>query len=190
MRTFATQQQVVEFSKNKLQQNPIYLDTETTGLESSDEIVEISIVDLHGIVIFDSLIKPLNPIPDSAIAIHHIGNEMVDDAPRFPDIWPTISDLMYNRPIGMYNAEFDVRLIKQSMSHYGQPIARKFHAFDIMNIFSDYRGTWDARRNAMRRYRLEDAGRYLGITLPNSHRSLDDTLLTRAVFHKIAGHPY
>jgi len=41
-----------------------------------------------------------------------------------------------------------------------------------------------------RRFRLEQAGRNLGIPIPNSHRAADDTLLTRAVFHAIAGVQY
>lgn len=190
MRTFATQNQVIEFSKNKLSQNPIYMDTETTGLESTDEIVELSIIDVEGNIIFDSLIKPIHPIPESATAIHHISNEMVKNSPTLLEIWPSLSNLLVGYPIGMYNAEFDIRLLKQSLHAHGLPIKQTYQAFDIMNIFSDFRGTWDSRRNAMRRYRLEDAGKYLGIPLPNTHRALDDTRLTRAVFHKIAGHPF
>jgi len=34
---------------------------------------------------------------------------------------------------------------------------------------------------------LEDAGRQLGIPLPNSHRARADTLLAREVFERIAG---
>ena len=40
----------------------VVLDTETTGLDSRAEIVEISIIDKHGNTLFDSLIKPKNPI--------------------------------------------------------------------------------------------------------------------------------
>ena len=90
----------------------------------------------------------------------------------------------------MYNAEFDVRLMKQSMNIYNQSINQKNVAFDVMKMFSDYRGLIDSRRKAMRRFRLEEAGRYFGIPIPNSHRAADDTKLTRAVFHSIIGEPY
>jgi DNA polymerase III epsilon subunit-like protein len=185
-----SQQQVIDYGKKKYSQDPVYLDTETTGLEIKDEIVEIAIIDKNGLILLDSLIKPKQPIPDSATAIHHISNEMVKDSPTFLDIWPQIQEFILNRPVGMYNAEFDVRLLKQSMNIYNQSIIHKNVAFDVMKMYSDFRGLIDPRRKAMRRFRLEEAGRYFGIPLPNSHRAVDDTKLTRAVFHAIIGEPY
>ncbi|MHB8133458.1 MAG: 3'-5' exonuclease [Anaerolineaceae bacterium] len=185
-----SQQQVIDYGRRKFSQDPVYLDTETTGLELNDEIVEIAIIDKNGLVLIDSLIKPKQPIPDSAIAIHHISNEMVKDSPTFIEIWPQIQEFILDRPVGMYNAEFDVRLMKQSMNIYNQSINQKNIAFDVMKMFSDYRGLIDSRRKAMRRFRLEEAGRYFGIPIPNSHRAVDDTKLTRAVFHSIIGEPY
>jgi len=185
-----SQQQVIDYGRRKYSQDPVYLDTETTGLEIKDEIVEIAIIDKNGLILLDSLIKPKQPIPDSATAIHHISNEMVKDSPTFLDIWPQIQEFILNRPVGMYNAEFDVRLLKQSMNIYNQSIIQKNVAFDVMKMYSDFRGLIDPRRKAMRRFRLEEAGRYFGIPLPNSHRAVDDTKLTRAVFHAIIGEPY
>jgi len=185
-----SQQQVIDYGKKKYSQDPVYLDTETTGLEIKDEIVEIAIIDKNGQILLDSLVKPKQPIPDSATAIHHISNEMVKDSPTFLDIWPQIQEFILNRPVGMYNAEFDVRLLKQSMNIYNQSIIQKNVAFDVMKMFSDFRGLIDPRRKTMRRFRLEEAGRYFGIPLPNSHRAVDDTKLTRAVFHAIIGEPY
>ena len=78
-----SQQQVIDYGRRKFSQDPVYLDTETTGLELKDEIVEIAIIDKNGLVLIDSLIKPKQPIPDSATAIHHISNEMVKDSPTF-----------------------------------------------------------------------------------------------------------
>jgi DNA polymerase III epsilon subunit-like protein len=44
-----------------------------------------------------------------------------------------------------------------------------------MKMYGDYAGL-------LKWARLEDAGRQLGISLPNSHRAIDDTLLARQVF--------
>jgi DNA polymerase III epsilon subunit family exonuclease len=185
-----SQQQVIEYARRKFLEDPVYLDTETTGLEKNDEIVEIAVIDKIGNVLINTLIKPRSLIPDSASSIHHITNEMVKESPEFPDVWPNIQKLINNRPIGMYNAEFDVRLIKQSMEKYNKSIPQKNIAFDIMKIFSDFRGIVDPRRKAMRRFRLEEAGRYFGIPIPNSHRALDDSKLTRAVLHALIGEKY
>jgi DNA polymerase III epsilon subunit-like protein len=176
-------QQVVEYAKKKLKSNPVYLDTETTGLESKDEIIEIAIVNSSGKVIFESFVRPQKAIPASATAINNITNTMVANSPSWADIWPSIRNLLLGHPIGMYNAEFDIRMILQSLEINKIPNITKLSAFDIMKVYSDY-------MRSDRRFRLEQAGRNLGIVIPNSHRAADDTLLTRAIFHSIAGVPY
>ena len=180
---FVTRQQVIDYARKKIGEDPVYLDTETTGLEIYDEIIEIAIVDSNGKVIFDSLIKPTKPIPLSATAINHISNEMVKHSPTIAETWQEIRKLLINHPIGMYNAEFDIRMILQSLKLNNLPDNTKLNAFDIMKVYTDFMGN-------NRRYRLEQAGRNLGIMIPNSHRAVDDTLLTRAVFHSIAGIQY
>lgn len=182
-RQFVTRQQVVEYARNKIKSDPVYLDTETTGLESTDEIIEIAIVNSSGIVIFESFVRPQKTIPASATAINNISNAMVANSPSWADIWPTIRILINDHPIGMYNAEFDIRMIRQSLEINKIPNTTKLNAFDIMKVYSDY-------MRSDRRFRLEQAGRNLGIAIPNSHRAADDTLLTRAIFHSIAGVPY
>lgn len=182
-RQFVTRQQVIDYARKKIESNPVYLDTETTGLESSDEIIEIAIVDSSGQVLFESFVRPQKSIPATATAINNISNEMVENSPSWAEIWPTVRNHLLNHPIGMYNAEFDVRMILQSMKINNLPNITRLNAFDVMKIYSDY-------MRSDRRHRLEQAGRNLGIEIPNSHRAADDTLLTRAILHSIAGLPY
>ena len=42
------QQRVAEIARSIVQKNPVYLDTETTGLDKNAEIVEIAVVDDAG----------------------------------------------------------------------------------------------------------------------------------------------
>lgn len=190
LRAKVTKQQVIEYAKKKIESKPVYLDTETTGLEDSDEIIEIAIVNAQGKEIYNSFIKPSKSIPEESTRINNITNQMVSHAPTWPEAWPEIKDLLLGHPIGMYNAPFDIRMIEQTLRLYQIPLKEKLNAFDVLKVYSDFRGVWDHRRRAMRRFRLEAAGQELGIPIPNSHRALDDTLLTRAVFHAIAGLPY
>ena len=183
-------QKIIDYARSKISENPVYLDTETTGLETSDEIIEIAIVDTHGLVIYESFIRPTKLIPPAATNIHHITNEMVQNSPNWADKWPEIRKILVNHSIGMYNAEFDLRMIQQSLAAHKIPLQDKINAFDVMKIYSDFEGNWDSSRRRMKRFRLEDAGRNMGIPLPNSHRAVDDTKLTRALFHAIAGLPY
>ena len=43
--------------------HPLFLDTETTGLDERDEVVELAVINVRGEVLVGTLIKPVNPIP-------------------------------------------------------------------------------------------------------------------------------
>jgi len=160
---------------------PVFLDTETTGLHNSAEIIEISIIDSDGSVLFESLVKPRRSIPLDAVLIHGITNADVQDAPAWLQIWPQVESILQNRLVGVYNAEFDLRMMQQSHRSSGLPWrSSPIKFFCIMRLYADYGGY-------MKWQSLEDAGRQLGIPLPNSHRARADSLLAREVFKKIAG---
>ena len=97
-------------AKREMSRQPVYLDTETTGLESTDQIVEVCVLDYDGTVLIDSLVKPSGSIPSSATRIHGVTTDMVKDAPTWPDLWPQVEAAMVNRRVAIYNAEFDVRM--------------------------------------------------------------------------------
>lgn len=59
------------------------LDTETTGLDYDDKIVEIAVIDLDGNVLINTLVDPNKAIPKEATEIHGIANKMVENAPLF-----------------------------------------------------------------------------------------------------------
>ena len=178
----------VRTARQVLSTNPVYLDTETTGLLADAEIIEMAIVDNAGEVLCEQLIRPQNIIPQEAIAIHRITNEMVADQPTWDEVWPAVRGLLNAKTVCMYNADFDLRLIDQSNDRYG--IRReRFAAFDLMKLFAQFRAVINRRTNTYRWFRLEQAGAFCGIVIPNAHRAKEDTLLTRAVLHWIASQP-
>ena len=75
-------------------QKPVFLDTETTGTESSDQIVEISIVDWDGRVLLDSLSKPTKRVSPGAAKVHGINDVLLLDAPTWPQIWSEVQDAL------------------------------------------------------------------------------------------------
>lgn len=184
------QSQVVELARQKIEQKPVYIDTETTGLNRSDEIIEISIVNFEGNVLLSKLVKPSQPIPHEAERIHGISNQMVSSAQAWPILWPQIRGLLYGRVIAAYNADFDLRTMEQSHQKYRLPWRENLDFLDVLRLFSDFRGEWDSMHGSYRYFKLAEAGRYFHISLPNAHRSTADALLTRAVLHSIAGLPY
>lgn len=169
---------------------PVYLDTETTGLEKQDEIVEISILDFDSTVLFQSYVRPVSPLTPAATRIHGITNAMVANAPTWPALWPQIRSALFSRSVAAYNAPFDLRMMQQSHSRYKIPWRETFDWIDVMILFSNCCGVWDPIRRSMKYFSLTDAGKYFNISLPNSHRASADALLTRAVLHCLAGVPY
>lgn len=184
------QEQIAAKAREYITQKPVFIDTETTGLTRSDEIIEFSIVDHDGTELYSKLVKPGQLIPKEATRIHGITDRMVESAQAWPIQWPQIRSILYNRLVAAYNVEFDARMMEQSYQKYNLPWRERLEFIDVLKLFADFRGEYDSFRGSYRYFKLAEAGRYFNITLPNAHRSTADALLTRAVLHSIAGLPY
>jgi len=179
--------QAIQLARSKVELKPVYLDTETTGLKENDEIVEIAIIDHDGQALLESLVRPLRCIPPDAVAIHRITDDMVRNAPRWSEIWPEVESLLSGRQIAIYNADFDIRMMRQSHRSSMLPwrISRE-NVFCVMKLYAQFFGNWDPYRGNYRFHSLEKAGRQSNIPLPNTHRAYEDATLTRALLHYIA----
>ena len=179
--------EVSKEAKVYLALNPLFLDTETTGFDQNDEVLDIAIIDHEGTVHLDSLVKPTKDIPLEASAIHGIYDQDVSDAPSWAEIWPDIANILNGQVLGLYNADFDLRLIEQSCRLNGMGWTSPYEqTFDVMTMFARFYGDWNESHRSYTWKKLEVAGRYLGIDLPNSHRALADALLTREVLKAMA----
>ncbi len=103
----------IETARRIIEKNPVYLDTETTGLNKSDEIIEISIIDDAGQVVFSSLVKPTQPIPADSTLIHGITDADVRAARTWPAVWPEVRGALFGRLVVIYNEAFDTRMISR-----------------------------------------------------------------------------
>lgn len=170
-----------------IQRKPVYLDTETTGLGPAAEIIEIGIVDHDGSPLFETLVRPRGAIEAEAMRVHHITEEMVKDAPAWVEVWPQIETVLTGRAIGVYNVDFDLRLMKQSHTRNWLRWQLNDQAFFcVMRLYAKFYSEWDAKRGNYRNHSLEKAGQQAGISLPNSHRAQDDARLARALLVYIA----
>ncbi len=183
--------EAIKIARDRLADNPCYLDTETTGVDRISEIVEVCVVDHLGSVVFELLVKPTRSIPRDATRIHGITDAHVLNAPNWLDVWPELEQALAGHTVGIYNAEFDLRLIQQTHARYSIPTTapHSFSSFCIMKLYAQYSGEWNRTRGSYRWRSLEDAGRHFRIPLPNTHHARDDTLLARAVLHSMANDP-
>lgn len=179
---------VILEAQSLLAEHPIYLDTETTGMHNSAEVIEIGIIDDDGTVLFDSLVRPRGKIDPAAGRVHGITLAELVSAPTWEEIWPQAEAVLVGHRVGVYNAEFDLRLMKQSHKQtWLRWTLPEQNFFDIMKLYARFYGDWDPVHRSFRYQSLELAGRQCKISLPNAHRAIDDCLLTRALLHHIAG---
>jgi len=99
----------------------IILDTETTGLGTSDEIVQIAVLSHEGSVLLNTLVHPTQPIPASATSIHGIKDIDVKNAPMFPEVFEQLKSILSGKTIVIYNAQYDLRLLNQTIAKYNLP---------------------------------------------------------------------
>lgn len=181
--------------------NPLFLDTETTGIKDVHEICEIAIVDIAGEVLINSLVKTISPIPDEATEIHGITNAMVAEAPTFRDLLPQLQELLEGRTVLVYNVEFDEHMIERSLkangfevgdgedvfepwwNHYEvEPGKVATHWHCVMELYAAFYGEFNSYRGTYRWQRLSHAAWQCGILVPKDiHRALADAELTRQV---------
>jgi len=162
----------------------LVLDTETTGLNNA-EVVQIAILDEAGDTIFKSLIKPRSPIPAAAIAVHGITNELVANAPAWPEIAAKIKPLLECREVIVYNAAYDTRIMINSSQRWGvsHEWINDVSWWCAMEAYAEYYGDWNDYHASYRWQKLTDAARRYDGNLSLAHDAEGDCKLTRLVCH-------
>ncbi|MCP4542514.1 MAG: 3'-5' exonuclease [Chloroflexi bacterium] len=192
--------QAAQTARQWLDQHPLYLDTETTGLDDTAQICDLAIVDHNGATLLDTLIKPTIPIPKGARDVHGISDADVAHAPTFAQIVPRFVEIVGNRPLVIYNRDYDTRLLRQSATVHGLRLSKHFglktmHQFNqwynhwhcAMKLYAQFHGEWNDHRDDYRWQKLANAARQCHITVPpDLHRARADAELTRLVLLHVA----
>jgi DNA polymerase-3 subunit epsilon len=179
--------EAILLARNVLRARPIYLDTETTGLDASAEIIEVSLIDFDGRPLFESLVRPARPIPPDATRIHGLSDSDVLAAPAWPQVWAGLAPLVHGQTVATYNAAFDRKMLQQTHTWYQldwSDQASRF--FCIMELYARFYGARRRNSSGFRWHSLDEAATCLGLTIPHRHRATDDALLARAVLQRIA----
>jgi DNA polymerase-3 subunit epsilon/ATP-dependent DNA helicase DinG len=155
----------------------VSLDIETTGLDPDrDVILEIGVVRFRGDEVLDewsSLINPRRDIPPKIVELTGITPEMVarDGIP----LWDGLREaqrVVGNAPIVGHNIAFDLNFLRRQRQFVANP---SIDTFELAGILVPHAG----------RYSLGALASELGITLPATHRALDDARVAHALFQKV-----
>ena len=154
----------------------VSLDIETTGFDNErDAILEIGLVMFRGEEILEewnSIINPRRPIPPKITELTGIDDAM---AATGMDLWPALSEMSRicgNSPIIGHNIQFDLGFLrKQRQLERNASI----DTFELASILVPHAG----------RYSLGALAAELAITLPATHRALDDARVAHQLYLKV-----
>ena len=159
----------------------IIFDSETTGLDiEEDEIIQLSIIDEKGHIIFNDYFQPIYKDEwPHAQKITGITPEMVKDKPFFQDKVKEIQEIFdqADELIG-YNTPFDLAILRQSRIRI--PDCK---ITDVMVEFAQIY-TSENQIHSTRYYKLSDCANYYGYDF-QPHDSLEDSLATLYCYQKI-----
>ena len=166
----------------------LVLDTETTGLSDDAEICEISIIADNGASLINTLIRTEQPITAEATAINGITDEMLAEAPTFPEVYARLRQIIGHRKVVIYNAQFDHRMMEQvCQRHHLPPLLDAKQCHCLMLDYADFHGEWDPRRQSFKWPKLTAACEQMGIEWDGTaHRAPADTHMTLALMRAMA----
>ncbi|MEF9776396.1 3'-5' exonuclease, partial [Escherichia coli] len=99
----------------------LFLDTETTGLDNTAEALEIGLTDASGQVVFETRLKPTVAIGAQAAAVHGISEQALCGAPLWTDVALQLRHAIGDRPVIIFNARLDIRILKQTAVAHSDP---------------------------------------------------------------------
>lgn len=160
----------------------VVFDFETTGLSpwGGDEIIEIGAMKIYGNEIdeanaFHTLVNPNRIIPEDAIAVHGITNEMVADAPPLEEAVKNFIEFIDTAWLVAQNAKFDMGFLMKYLVAYN--IRRDLEVYDTIQF---------SRRvfPEENRHNLDVICQRLGLAVNSDqrHRSIEDVRLTARAF--------
>ncbi|MCJ7716306.1 MAG: 3'-5' exonuclease, partial [Anaerolineales bacterium] len=153
----------------------IALDIETTGLSSdNDKIIEIAAVRFSPKGIeeeFQTLVNPGIQIPPFITQLTGISDAMVRGV-KIPQIDSAIKDLIdfvKDSPVIGHNVKFDLSFLRAEGALKKNPA---FDTYEMAAVVMPSEG----------RYNLRALGQVLAVPMRATHRALDDTKVTQAIY--------
>ena len=157
----------------------IILDTETTGLSTTDNhrIIEIGCIELVNRKFtgkrYHQYINPERPVDDGAFAVHGLSNQFLSDKPIFSAVVQEFMDFIQGADLIIHNAPFDVGFINYEFSL----VKKKWRTIEdhcrVIDTLALARQLHVGQRNNLdalcKRYKIDNSTRELHGALLDAH---------------------
>lgn len=155
----------------------VAFDLETTGLRAESEaIIEIGAVSVkNGEIVaeYQQLVKPPFLIPEEAIAVNHISNKMVENAPSIQEALPQFLEFIgKTKELVAHNAKFDADFLTTAADRQGIKLKQKY--YDTLAISQKF---WPNLYNQ----KLKTVADHIGYEIDDAHRALSDAKAVHAI---------
>jgi DNA polymerase III epsilon subunit-like protein len=168
-----------QIAKQILELDPIILDTETTGLDDNDQIIEIAAITVSGQPLLNTLVKANKDSHPIALQTHGISREITDLKGReWSDVLADLNAIFECHPMCAYNEVFDTRMITQTCKAHKTDQPLHTTQFDIMELANRHfieHTIWCNERSQFKRLSLAKCCEIAGIEFQgNAHRAIVD----------------
>tara|TARA_B100000945_G_C20396301_1_gene605025 strand:- start:1184 stop:1858 length:675 start_codon:yes stop_codon:yes gene_type:complete len=167
--------------------NEIFLDTETTGLNISEDhrIIEIACIETSNLIptknVFYSLINPEREISIEAQKIHGYTNDQLKDKPKFLDIAQDLLKFIKGKKLIIHNAPFDVGFLNHELKKIDISKIDLKNVIDTLEVArSKYPGSSNSLDNLCKKFNVDLSKR-------TKHNALLDCELLRKVYINLIG---
>ena len=165
----------------------VILDTETTGISKSDEVIQLAIIEYEkGDILMNQYFRPKCEIAPEAMKVHGISMEYLADKPTIDEYFQQISELLYNNQVLIYNSQFDCKLLQQSFAVHHSAGLRDFQNHCVMKAYAEYFGEIGNYGN-FRWQKLTNAVIQQDVDCDDliAHNAVSDCEMTRRLIHKV-----
>ena len=158
----------------------LILDTETTGLGTRAEVIEVAVIDTTGRCLFESLSLPQGPISRQASSLHGLTRERLEEAgaPAWAGIHKDLMKVLRRASCVLaWNAPFDRKMLRQTAKRAG----RTLPDLPWHDLLADYRILRPDHPHS-----LEMAAEQEGAIFSPTHRARGDCETVLAVMRSMA----
>jgi DNA polymerase-3 subunit epsilon len=168
----------------------IVLDTETTGLETSEghRIIEIGCVEILdrrvSRNVFHTYINPDRVVDAGALEVHGIDNQFLKDKRRFAEVAAEFLEFVRGAELVIHNATFDVGFVNYELSRMQHEVTDIRGLCGVLDTLELARRQHPGQKNSLdalcKRYSVDNSGR-------EYHGALLDAQLLAEVYLAMTG---